>query len=192
MIDTTSRKLLPLLYFLSWLPLVALLFPLPSMEQARQTGSLITKKMETSDVVGSKFRLMRAEVKAVYDFYSNPAELQKWMTMRWGMLTIILLGGLVASMFVLADSYYWKMAVISAAGCYLLYIFFQSGRYIPGGLDARSWLMMSTQLNGGFLELYKEFIFPVYQFILSIVVFRLFLEEHSGDNLEHNECGVTA
>jgi len=99
--DWFNANGLALVFLLSWLPLISFLFPLPSMEYAEQTSREITRAMEISDEIGSKFRLMRSDVAKIYAFYSDPEELHKWIILRWGAYAITLLAGLLAALLVL-------------------------------------------------------------------------------------------
>jgi len=156
---------------LSWLPLAAYLFPLPTKAYAVETGKKVTHMMETSDIVGSKFRLMRKQVEDIYDFYSSPEELHPWMMLRWGSYAMVIMMGLIAALLTFFRHHFWKIAVITAAGCYLFFVIFYSGMYLPGKLDARGWLMMVTQLNEDWLLIYRELLFPTLQVVLAMLLF---------------------
>jgi len=159
------------LLLLSWLPLIAYLFPLPSETYAIETGKKVTRLMEASDIVGSKFHLMRKQVEEIYKFYSSPAELHNWLLLRWGSFAMVMLMGIIASLLALMHHHFWKIAAITAAACYLLTITLYSGVYLPSRLDARGWLMMMAQLDDNWLLLYRELLFPIMQCVLAMILF---------------------
>ena len=187
MSEWLENRTFAILLFVSWLPLAAYLFPLPSESYAIETGKKVTRMMESSDIVGTKFRLMRSQVKEIHDFYGNPGELHNWIMLRWGAYFIIILTGLLAALLAIFQHQFWKIAVITASGCYLLFIIGYSGVYLPSKLDARSWLMVVSQLNENGLLIYRELVFPVMQFILAIILFFNASRHYSQDFSEESE-----
>ncbi len=175
------------LLLLSWLPLVAYLFPLPSQAYAVETGKKVTRMMEASDIVGSKFRLMRKQVDEIYDFYSKPAELHNWMLLRWGSFAMVMFMGIMASLLALVHYHFWKIAAITAAACYLMFIILYSGVYLPSRLDARGWLMMMAQLDDNWLMLYRELLFPILQCVLAIILFFISNQQPGIQPLDRSE-----
>lgn len=175
---------LAVLLFLSWLPLFSYLLPLPTVQHAEQTGHAVRQILDRNDAVASKFRLMRKQVDEIYQFYSNPQELQKWLVLRWGALFLSIFTGVFAAILALRRSYLWKVAVVTAAGCYLLFIYLYSGVYLPGRLDSRSWLVITTQLDDQTLLFYRELLFPFIQLVLAIIVFFVNSKEHLPQNAE--------
>ena len=171
---------------ISWLPLAAYLFPLPTKGYAVETGNKVTHMMESSDLVGTKFRLMRKQVEDIYDFYSNPEELHTWILLRWGSFAMVFMMGLIAALLAFFRHHFWKIAVITAAGCYLFFIIFYSGMYLPSKLDARGWLMMVTQLNEDWLLLYRELFFPTLQAALAMLLFFITDKQYSIDYAEQS------
>lgn len=169
---------LALVLFLSWLPLLSYLYPFPTVQHAAETGYAVTQILDRNDAVASKFRLMRKQVEEIYAFYSNAEELHKWMLLRWGALFLSIFTGVFAAILALKRSPFWKVAVVTAAVYYLLFMYLYSGIYLPGKLDSRSWLVITAQLDNKTLLFYRELLFPFLQLVLAVIVFFTNSKEH--------------
>jgi len=164
-----------LLLLLAWLPLIPILFPLPTAENAERVTHGMSEFFGKS-VKDAREYLDTADRKNLEDafaFWQDTESIQSLWLRGWTISLAVILVGVVASIMAIANLPSWRLVVLASALLYFAMMFKISATYIPSWQNAQKWWMIATQLNNGFFVVYRELIFPFFQAMIFVAMLSL-------------------
>ncbi len=115
----------------------------------------------------------RKNLEDAFDFWQDAKIVQSLWLRNWTISLSVILVGVIASVMAIANLLGWRLVVLASALLYFVMMFKISESYVPSWQNAQKWWMIATQLNNGFLVVYRELIFPLLQAMIFVAMLSL-------------------